>query len=106
MEKWINDVLRDAHYLDIPGSIAMKDTENPLSHFGVDRPSLMQEGVGEEQCARLYSSLFVYSIGFNTMIRDLMVTCTSKYAISSRLWKVFSMLLEFCTVLDHKQIIT
>ena len=84
----------------------MSDNQNPLSHFGVDRPSLVSEGVGEDQCDRLYSALFVYSIGFNTMIRDLMVTCKSKYAVASRLWKVFSMLLEFCSVLDHKQIIT
>ena len=84
----------------------MKVNENPLSHFGVDRATLTQEGVGEEECDRLFSSLFVYSIGFNTMIRDIMTTCKSKYSISSRIWKIFSMLLEFCTVLDHKQIIT
>ena len=30
IEGWINDVLRDAHYLEIPGSIAIKDAASPL----------------------------------------------------------------------------
>lgn len=99
-------MLRDAHYLEIPGSIAIKDASTPLVHFGVDRSSLLEEGLGDDVADRVYSALFVYSVGFNTMIRELMHTCHSKYSISSKIWKVFSMLLEYCAVLDYKHIIT
>ena len=64
MEKWINDTLGDAEYLNIPGLILEPEYKNPINRYGIDRNELTLQGIPSEYVDRIYRSLFVYSIGF------------------------------------------
>lgn len=37
IETWINDTLRDAGHLDIPGVILKPESSTPLNRYGIDK---------------------------------------------------------------------
>jgi len=37
IETWINDTLRDAGHLEIPGVIMKPESQKPLTRYGIDR---------------------------------------------------------------------
>jgi hypothetical protein len=51
---------------------------------------------------RLYRSLFVYSVGFYEMIKSCLGHCKNRPALISNLWKVYSILLEYCCKHDYR----
>ena len=40
IETWINETLRDAEHLDIPGVVLKPEHKNPVSRYQIDRLSL------------------------------------------------------------------
>ena len=68
IEAWINNTLRDAETLDIPGIIAKKEASFALTEYGVYRPMLMKAGLSKRQVDNIFRALFVYSIGFYNVL--------------------------------------
>jgi len=40
IETWINETLKDAEHLDIPGVVLKPEHKNPVSRYQIDRLSL------------------------------------------------------------------
>ena len=40
IETWINETLKDAEHLDIPGVVLKPEHKNPISRYQIDRLSL------------------------------------------------------------------
>lgn len=71
METWINETLTDAEHLDIPGCILQPEHKNPITRYGIDRIEMDNCGVPRDFVDRIYRCLFVYSVGFYEMIKNL-----------------------------------
>jgi len=89
LEAWINETLKDAEHLEIPGIILKPVHKSPMSRYKIDKLWLHSQGVPIEEIERIYRSLFVYSIGFYEMILKCVAHAQHKYSILSSLWKVF-----------------
>lgn len=96
IEAWINETLKDAEHLEIPGIIVKPVHKQPMSRYKIDKLYLHSQSVPIEDIERIYRSLFVYSIGFYEMILKCTQHAKNKYSILSSLWKVFQILLEYC----------
>jgi hypothetical protein len=96
METWLNETLSDAEHLNIPGVILKPEHKNPISRYGIDRNTLTNAGIPNEAVDRVFRCLFVYSVGFYDLIKKLIAHCNKKYTIITAIWKVFSVLLEYC----------
>ena len=106
LEAWINNTITDAEHLEIPGALAKSEYQQPLSRYGVDRHSLAQAGVSSSDINRIYKALFVYSLGFYQLINKTMEHIDGKYTYIAGVWKVFSILLEYCCKVDYCMVIT
>lgn len=106
LEAWINNTISDAEHLEIPGALAKNEYQQPLSRYGVDRHSLAQAGVSNQDVNRIYKALFVYSLGFYQLINKTMDHIDGKYSYIAGVWKVFSILLEYCCKVDYTMMIT
>lgn len=89
VETWINETLKDAEHLDIPGVIVKPAQKLPMNRYLIDRLQLHSAGIPIEMIDRLYRGLFVYSIGFYEMVLKCVTHAKNKYTILSSLWKVF-----------------
>ncbi|CDW85387.1 UNKNOWN [Stylonychia lemnae] len=70
VEQWLNDTLSDAEHFKLPGVISKIDHQNPISRYGIDRMTLTNAGIPNEDVNHLYRAMFVYSVGFFSLIRD------------------------------------
>ena len=105
LETWINETLQDAEHLDIPGVILKPEHQNPIKRYGIDRQELMVAGIKGDMVDRIYRALFVYSVGFYELIKKCLEHTNNKYSIVTALWKVFSILLEYCCRTDYRMLI-
>jgi len=103
--QWIKDTLEDAAYFQVPGTVANADKRNIMRQYKIDRESLNISGIPEEAISRLYRCLFVYSIGFNEVLKTMLNHSKDKVELTSSIWKVFSVLLEYCCKVEYKAII-
>jgi hypothetical protein len=71
METWLNDILKEAEHLDIPGIILKPAHKNPITRYGIDRMDLTNAGVPNEMVDRIYRCMYVYSVGFYNMINKI-----------------------------------
>mgnify|MGYP006893256872 CR=1 FL=1 len=106
METWLNQTLSEAEHLDIPGIIVKPEHKNPISRYGIDRMELTNNGIPNEMVDRIYRCLFVYSVGFYNMISKVIQHSKQKYFLITRIWKVFSVILEYCCLTDYKMMIS
>ena len=51
---------------------------------------------------RIYRALFVYSLGFYEMLSRELQHSPSRVAIQGNIWKVFSILLEYCCKTNYQ----
>lgn len=51
-------------------------------------------GINPDNINRLYRSFFVYSIGFNNLLKDI---CLKNAVLQNSVWRVFALLLEYCS---------
>jgi hypothetical protein len=105
LETWINETLQDAEHLDIPGVILKPEHKNPIARYGIERMVLIEAGLTNELVDRIYRALFVYSVGFYELIKKCLDHTDKKYTIITALWKVFSILLEYCCRTDYRMLI-
>ena len=54
----------------------------------------------------MYRALFVYSVGFYELIKKCLQHTQKKYTIITSIWKVFSILLEYCCRTDYRMLIS
>lgn len=106
LETWINETLKDAEHLDIPGVILKPEHRDPISRYQIDRISLTKGGISNELCDRVYRALFVYSVGFYELIKKCLQHTKSRYTIITQIWKVFAILLEYCCRTDYQMLIS
>ena len=91
--------------MDIPGVILKPEHKNPISRYGIERSVLIEAGITNELVDRIYRALFVYSVGFYELIKKCLDHTDKKYTIITALWKVFSILLEYCCRTDYRMLI-
>jgi hypothetical protein len=106
LETWINETLSDAEHLDIPGVVLKPEHKNPISRYGIDRMAFSSAGIPSELVDRVYRALFVYSVGFYELISKCLQHTDRKFTIITNVWKVFSILLEYCCRTDYMMLIT
>lgn len=76
-----------------------------MSRYQLDRATLHDRGVPLTSIDRLYRSLFVNSIGFFNMIRELTKGVqTGKEHVRISIWRVFQVLLESACQSDYKMV--
>lgn len=95
MEHWINETLKDAEHLNIPGILTKPENKVPVSRYRIDRMTLMKGGIPNESVNRIYRSLFVYSVGFYDLIVRCMEHSHQNHSLVSSIWKVFAILIEY-----------
>ena len=105
IETWINETLGDAEHLDIPGVLLKPAHKNPISRYGVDKLSLTNAGIPTEVVDRIYRALFVYSVGFYELMKKALSHTSGKYRVITSIWKVYAVLLEYCSASDYKMLI-
>ena len=54
---------------------------------------------------RIYRGLFVYSIGFYEMLNKSLSHAKNRYTLLSAIWKVYSILLEYCCKSNYQMLI-
>jgi hypothetical protein len=96
-EEWLNHALlescRDEKF--------DRTIEHPaLKKYGIDKNSLLSKGINPDHLSRIFKSLFVYSMGFNAMLKEIGGT-----HIRKALWKVYAILLEYCSDGDFETMI-
>ena len=106
MENWINDTLKDAEHLNIPGIILNSDGKIPVNRYKIDRMTLMKGGIPNELVNRIYRSLFVYSVGFYDLIFRCMEHSEQNHSLISSVWKVFAILIEYWWKSDYTMLIS
>lgn len=106
IECWINETLADAEHLDIPGVLLKPEHKNPISRYGVDKLTLTNAGIPTEVVDRVYRALFVYSIGFFELMNKWLAHTKGKYKTITSVWKVYSVLLEYCWAGDYRMLIS
>ena len=105
IETLINETLSDAEHLDIPGVILKPMTKKPLHRYQIDSLFLESQGVDKALVDRIYRGLFVYSLGFYEMVHKCLEHAKNKYTILASVWKVFSILLEYCCKSNYQMLI-
>lgn len=105
LETWINETLTDAEHLDIPGVILKPESKNPIQRYGIDRHFLQKEGIPGESIDRIYRAMFVYSVGWYELLKKCLEHTGNKYSVIANMWKVFSILLEYCCRSDYKMLV-
>lgn len=106
IETWISDTLGDAEHLDIPGVILKPAQKPALERYGISRLFLHSVNVPVDMIDRIYRGLFVYSIGFYEMLNKALMHAENKYTLLSSVWKVFSILLEYCCKSNYQMLIS
>lgn len=105
LEQWLNDVLTDANDKKMPGLLQRPEHAQPLSRYQIDRGTLHDRGVPLASIDRLYRSLFVNSIGFFNMIRELTKGVKEgKEHVRISIWRVYQVLLESACSSDYKMV--
>ncbi|CAK84981.1 unnamed protein product (macronuclear) [Paramecium tetraurelia] len=82
IEKWINEILK------VSGG---NGKYTNLRQLGLDRNSLKSAGLKDEDVNRIYRSMFVYTVGFYEMLKDIL----KNYELTAMIWQVFGILLEY-----------
>jgi len=82
--------------------ILKPEHKNPVSRYGINWLTLTDSGIPNATVDRVFRWLFVYSVSFYEMIKKLISQCNRKYTIITSIWKVFSVLLEYCCQSDYR----
>lgn len=111
IEEWINLILTESEQMqELPDTILKPEARFALTRYGLDRMTLTNAGIPNEEVTRLYNSLYVYTHGYYNLIKEVSSKVNESYlglttpaktdkhmtrtSIVSGIWRVFSMLLE------------
>lgn len=76
-----------------------------MARYSIDRLHLNSLNVDVGLIDRIYRGLFVYSIGFYEMLNKSLMHAKNKYTLLSNIWKVYSILLEYCCKSNYQMMI-
>jgi chromosome segregation ATPase len=68
-----------------------------LAKIGMDRASLLRVGLTKKQIDRLFRALYVYSVGFHGIIREVSCHAPQMLNVSSKIWRTYVYLLQECS---------
>lgn len=121
-EKWIDAMLAklsDARLLEMRTDVCFQDASalgsgapatSPLARIGMDRSSLAAYGLAPETVDRVYRVLFVYSLGFQQVLREVSRRGRGQAGqaqqLMGQIWQVYSHLLELCDPGNHLMALT
>jgi hypothetical protein len=72
IEEWLNEALNEAELMkDIPVKIVTQEARVAMNRFGIDRITLTNAGIADEEVTRLYKTLYVHSEGYLTTIKEI-----------------------------------
>jgi hypothetical protein len=106
IETWLNETLTDAGHIEIPGVILKPENNKPLTRYGIDSEQLHVGKLAYSEIDRIYRALFVYSLGFYEMLNSSLANSPKKNSFQSSLWKVFSILLEYCCKTNYQMLVS
>jgi hypothetical protein len=66
-----------------------QNSNKPLVRYGIDKYTLEEQGLSKELIHRLYKGLYVYSLGFNSIIKQVILHSKNNYKIAVTIWKAF-----------------
>ena len=90
MEQWLNDTLAEVEHFHIPSTGVATAATKAITRYGLDRIELTNAGIPNDEVDKLYRSLFVYSVGFYGMVREMGERCTErKFEIITNVWKAY-----------------
>ena len=107
IEQWLNQTLTDAEHLDIPSVILKPQNKVPTSRYLIDRNTLHNAGLSNDDVDRIFRTLFVYSVGYYEQLKKTLSNCTAemKLTVTTNIWKVYIVLLEYCCKTDYRLVI-
>lgn len=91
IKNWLNQVLLE-YCSDEDFDLTIENTA--LKKYGIDKNSLLSKGFNPDNLERIYKSLFVYSMGFNTLLKEV---AGKNMNVRKTFWKVYAILLEYCS---------
>ena len=103
---WLNETLVDAGHLEIPGVLLKPENKKPLTRYKIDPNQLIEAKLSQQTIDRIYRALFVYSLGFYEMLNKSLSNSHEKNSKISSLWKVFSVLLEYCCKTNYQMLVS
>jgi len=106
LETWLNETLKEAAYMDIPGTLVKDDRKAPASRYGIDWMQLLGAGLPTLFVERIYRGLFVHSMGFFEILWKILEHSSSNSIIVTSIWRVYAILLEFCCWTEYEMMIT
>lgn len=80
--------------------------KTPVTRYGIGRLDFQAAGLDEPTIDRVYRALFVYSVGFYELLEKCLEHTKQKYSTIVSIWKVFSILLEYCCRADYRMMIS
>jgi hypothetical protein len=105
IETWLNDTLLEAGSMEIPGILVKPENKQPLERYGIARSQLTINALSNSDIDRIYRALFVYSLGFFEMLHKALGHAKSKNIIHTALWRVYSVLLEYCCKHNYQMLV-
>ena len=90
------------------------DLAKPLNRFDMGKANLVDLGVTLPDIERIYRGLFVHSMGFIQMLREIGNSLDEpvdankrgkKDFLQNNVWKVFQILLEYCSRTDYEMLL-
>ena len=67
-----------------------------LRQVGLDRNYLAELGIPRRTVDRLYRAMYVYSVGFNEVVREIMAHCDQNTEVVAHIWRTYTWLLGEC----------
>ena len=65
--------MSEAEEYKIPGIIMKTDSQkNPVAKYGIDRMTLTNAGLPNEEVNHLYRGMYVYSVGFFNLVKEIL----------------------------------
>ena len=83
LEFWLNDTLKEAKTLNIPGCLNSSGKHASID-FGIDRITLANSGIPSESIDNLYRCLFTNTVGFYNNIKDIITHQANSFLISNQ----------------------
>ncbi|KAK9820233.1 hypothetical protein WJX72_007746 [[Myrmecia] bisecta] len=101
LETWLDEVLHQPTQhspRERQGFLGSKG----LGRFGLSREALAGGGLSSEEVDRLYRSMYVYTVGFQDLLKDLLTHCDNRAAVLHNVWRAFMCISETALKVNFK----
>ena len=93
VQSWLADSLKSQKSTGNEG-LFKANAEEVLSNFSIGEKQLRQQGLVVSDIERLYTCLFVYSLGLNEIFNELSNKTADKENVLTNIWLVYNLLIE------------